>query len=64
MTRINDVVFFSLSQRFSAFGESCQLARRWLSSHFLGDTFEEVALELLLAKVFLDSDVKENLQPM
>ncbi|KAH7726369.1 nucleolar protein 6 [Aphelenchoides avenae] len=49
----------SVGQRLSGFPGACQLVKRWLASHYLSDILEEVAIELLVAKVFLD-DVRAD----
>ncbi|KAI6184212.1 Origin recognition complex subunit 1 [Aphelenchoides bicaudatus] len=56
----------SVSLRFSAFGEACQLAKRWLASSYFSGHFNELAIELLVAKGFIESVGRsvDGLSPM
>ncbi|KAI6242874.1 Maternal transcript 89Ba [Aphelenchoides fujianensis] len=42
-----------VAHRFNAFSETCQLVKRWLAASKLSGHFEDVALELLVARCFL-----------
>jgi len=53
-----------LSQRFKAFGECCQLLKRFVASHHLLSNIDPFALELLVAEVFLRMDSEKGSPPM
>jgi len=44
----------SVSLRFAAFGEVCQVAKRWVASSNLSGHLDEIAIELLVAKGFIE----------
>ena len=53
-----------LAQRFKAFGECCQLLKRFVGSHHLLNNIDPFALELLVAEVFLRMDSERGSPPM
>ena len=42
-----------VSRKFGAFGDTCRLAKRWLSSHLLSNHFNDETVDLLCAHLFL-----------
>lgn len=48
-------VIYGLQQKFNCFSGVCRLAKRWLSSHFLLEYFEEEAIDLICASIFVNS---------
>jgi hypothetical protein len=56
----------SMSQRFTAFGETCQVAKRWLSASNFSGHLNEIAIELLVAKCFIEPGDRfvESITPM
>lgn len=44
----------SVSLRFTAFGETCQVAKRWLAASNFSGHLNEIAIELLVAKGFIE----------
>lgn len=44
----------AVSSRFMAFGETCQVAKRWIASSELTEHIHEIAVELLVAKGFIE----------
>jgi U3 small nucleolar RNA-associated protein 22 len=59
-TKINfqlDFAFLkkSLQQKHNCFSGVCRLAKRWLASHFLLEYFEEEAVDLLCAYLFVQT---------
>ncbi|KAE9549488.1 hypothetical protein FO519_007299 [Halicephalobus sp. NKZ332] len=55
---------YGLSRRFSAFGECCQLLKRFVASHYLSSNVDEFILELLVAEAFLRIDSEKGSPPM
>lgn len=56
----------SVSQRFTAFGETCQVAKRWLAASNFSGHLNEIAVELLVAKCFIEPSGRsvESISPM
>ncbi|CAF0704690.1 unnamed protein product [Brachionus calyciflorus] len=48
-------VIHGLQQKFNCFSGVCRLAKRWLSSQFLLEYFEDEAVDLLCASLFVNS---------
>ena len=42
-----------LQQQYNSFSTTVRLAKRWISAQMLGDYVHEVALELIVASIFL-----------
>lgn len=53
-----------LTHRFSAFAETCQLFKKFLASHFLLEHFDDIAVELIVANVFLTLDAERGNPPL
>uniref|UniRef100_A0A914P2N1 Nucleolar protein 6 n=1 Tax=Panagrolaimus davidi TaxID=227884 RepID=A0A914P2N1_9BILA len=53
-----------LTHRFSAFAETCQLFKKFLASHFLLEHFDDIAVELIVANVFLALDEQRGNPPL
>uniref|UniRef100_A0A7E4VZY5 Nucleolar protein 6 n=1 Tax=Panagrellus redivivus TaxID=6233 RepID=A0A7E4VZY5_PANRE len=53
-----------LVQRFTAFGPTCQLLKRFFAAHCLLEHFEDVAVELIVAATFLKLDAERGWPPM
>jgi hypothetical protein len=56
----------SVSQRFTAFGETCQVVKRWLGALNFSAHLNEMAIELLVAKCFLEPSGRsiDSITPM
>lgn len=46
---------FSLTQRYPIFAETCVYVRKWISWNFLSKMFEGMAIELLVAHLFVNT---------
>uniref|UniRef100_A0AC35G5M6 Nucleolar protein 6 n=1 Tax=Panagrolaimus sp. PS1159 TaxID=55785 RepID=A0AC35G5M6_9BILA len=53
-----------LTHRFAAFAETCQLFKKFLASHFLLEHFDDIAVELIVANVFLALDEQRGNPPL
>lgn len=53
-----------LAYRFPAFPETCQLFKRFVASHFLLEHFDDIAVELIVANVFLTSELEFGNAPL
>lgn len=56
----------SVSQRFTAFSETCQVVKRWLGASNFSVHLNEMTIELLVAKCFLEPSGRsvDSITPM
>lgn len=45
---------YSIQHKYAAFNGVCRIAKRWLASHYLFDYFEEEAIDLICAYLFVN----------
>ena len=49
------IISSRIQHKFSSFSGVCRIVKRWLSAHYLFDYFEEEAIDLMCAHIFLNN---------